>query len=237
VELKLVPDLEVRELYKKSVSGWKDVHGVIESGHFKLSGSDERHTDKYFNKKALYSHTGLIDKLCKSIAEEFASDRIEVVAAPATGGCVLSNRIAAHLTELSHPTDVLALYADKVKDHVFRFGNTYREQISGKRVLIADDVCTSGETIEIMAKLVRDCGGIPVGIGVICNRGRFSPKFAARVQRSFALIGRDQINATVWTPEECQQTGPCSQNIPISTDLGHGSRVPDTEAALQEMKR
>ena len=84
--------------------------GAFRAGHFVfVSGL---HADTYVNKNAMYPYTREMSKLCRGIAEMFADQNVEAVVGPATGGIILSQWVAYHLSEMSG-REVYGVYADK----------------------------------------------------------------------------------------------------------------------------
>src|SRR3989344_9468868 len=72
--------------------------GAFRAGHFVfVSGL---HADTYVNKNAMYPYTREMSKLCRSIAERFVGKNVGAVVGPATGGIILSQWVAYHLSEL-----------------------------------------------------------------------------------------------------------------------------------------
>lgn len=168
----------------------------------------------------LFAHPLLMRDLCKEIAYEFAG-QVEAVLAPTT---VLSSRVAEALfSDFKASREVLALTTDKSKELpgslILRRG--YQNLIRGKRVLVVDDVTTSGGTLLQLAALVVKHGGILVGAGCICNRGRLTA-VKVGVPRLFSVIQAPSVKAKIWTKRECLEAGPCSRKIPLDTELGHG---------------
>jgi len=89
------------------------VGAIITKSHIVYTSG--KHGRTYVNKDALYPHTAETSRLCRTIAERFASDGVEVVIAPAIGGVILSQWTAYHLTEIAG-YEVLGTYAEKTGD-------------------------------------------------------------------------------------------------------------------------
>ena len=188
--------------------------GAIITGHFILTSG--LHAKVYINKDAVYMHSKKISLLCRYIANHFVSDRIEVVIAPATGGIILSQWVAYHLSKITR-RDVLAVYAEKdetTKGFVIKRG--YDKVIKGKRVLVVEDILTTGGSVKKVVELVRAHGGIVVGLGALCNRGKVTSADVANSAKFFSLV---DIDVQTWTKEECPL---CATSVRINTDLGKG---------------
>lgn len=190
-----------------------------------------RHGTAYVNKDAVYPHTIDTFFLCAEIASYFAHDNVEVVVAPAVGGVILSQWTAHHLTSLCD-REVLGVYAEKevvaISDSEgldrkcyaetgnFVIKRGYDKLVSGKNVLVVEDVLTTGGTAKKVIEAVRAIGGNVVGLGALCNRGGITPDNVADVPKLVALV---EALLDSWNEEDCPM---CKEGIPINTDVGKG---------------
>ncbi len=184
-----------------------NTHAVYTSG---------KHGSMYVNKDALYPHTKETSALCRLFAEYFLQDHVDIVIAPALGGIILSQWTAHHLSELSG-REVLGLYAEKIegtKDFIIKRG--YDKLLAGKKVLILEDVLTTGGSVKKVVELVRSMGGGIVGVGALCNRGGILAQDIGNVPKLHALVS---ISLDAWDPDQCPL---CKQGVPINTSIGKG---------------
>lgn len=195
----------------------KSLGAIIDNSHFVYASG--RHGRTYVNKDAVYPHTNEISKLCELIAHKFVDDVVEVVIAPAIGGVILSQWIAYHLTKITG-REVLGVYAEKSKDDdsIFVIGRGYDELVSGKNVLVVEDILTTGGSAKKVVETTRAIGGNVVGLGVLCNRGSVTSQDIADVPKLFALVN---IKLESWKSDDCPM---CKANIPINTMVGHGKK-------------
>ena len=175
------------------------------SGHFILTSG--LHAQNYVAKRRLYTHPFKVSSLCREIAERFKDEGVEAVVSPAVGGVALSQWVAYHLTELTGRF-VFAVFAEKVGDKKeFSFSEGCGDFLVGKRVLVVDDVLTSGGSIDAVRKAVTDAGGIVIGVGVLWLRGEGKVEMDVPF---FALITK---TFPAWKPEDCPL---CAKNIPFT---------------------
>lgn len=189
---------------------------VITDSHIVYTSG--KHGSAYINKDAVYPYPHIISHLCELIAEYFASYHVEVeiVVAPAVGGVILSNRIAEHLYSLTN-FRVLGVYAEKSEDNeTFIIKRGYDKLIPGRRVLVVEDVLTTGGSVKKVVEAVRNLGGEVVGVGAICNRGGVKPEDIGNVPKLFSLVN---VNLDAWDEAECPL---CKQGVPINTEVGRG---------------
>lgn len=157
--------------------------GAVLRGHFLLTSG--RHSDVYFEKFRVLEQPHVLSALCAEIAGAFSgAAKPDLVAGPTTGGIIIAFEVARQL-------GVPALYVESENGQKkLRRG----AQIPvGSRVLIVDDVLTTGTSVREVIEVVRGAGGVPAGVGVLIDRAESpldfgAPLFAAhRVQaKSFA---------------------------------------------------
>jgi orotate phosphoribosyltransferase len=116
-------------------------HGalIVDSHIVYTSG---KHGSAYVNKDAIYPYTESVSRLCEAIADHFRGSAIDVVAAPAIGGVILSQWVAHHLQ--ARRCDAIAVYAEKSADGTFEFRRGYDRLLAGRRVLVVEDILTTG---------------------------------------------------------------------------------------------
>ena len=187
--------------------------GAFRSGHFVFTHG--RHSDSYVNKDALYPYTHDTSRLCKAMAERFGKHEIDTVVGPAIGAAILSQWVAYHLTEI-RGTEVYGAYADKDGQGGFVLKRGYDAIVRGKRVLVVEDLTTTGGSIKKVVETVRGAGGEVVGAIAIVNRGSVTQKEVGNPAEFQALVTLDLES---WDAAECEL---CKKGIPVNTDIGHG---------------
>ncbi|MBT3260980.1 phosphoribosyltransferase [bacterium] len=196
---------EIKKIFEKMGAVISDSHIVYTS---------DKHGSAYINKDAVYTNTHEISKLCKEIATHFANTDVEAVVAPALGGIILSQWTAHHLSEITGK-EIISVYAEKTEDKNFVIKRGYDKLIQGKKVLLLEDVLTTGGSLKKVVEIVKNIGSPIVGAGVLCNRGGISaPELG--VPEVFSLL---EINLQAWEETDCPL---CKQNVPINTNVGKG---------------
>jgi orotate phosphoribosyltransferase len=200
---------------------FKKLNVIITDSHVVLASG--RHASSYIDKDMVYPDTQETSKLCKLIAARFASASIEVVVSPEKGGIILSQWVAYHLSQMTS-RKVLAFYAEKdgCGGFILKRGQA-KERIPEKRVLVVEDILTTGGSVRKVIELVRTVNGNVIGLGVLCNRGRVTPEDVANPPELFSLINADfiekRVDVETWIPGECKL---CAEDVPINTDVGKG---------------
>jgi orotate phosphoribosyltransferase len=135
--------------------------GALLEGHFLLASG--RHSHQYVEKFRLLEQPRLTSRLCEEFARRFAEDNIECVVGPVTGGIILAFETARHL-------GVRAVYAERAEDgknFTFRRGFQLKP---GERVLVVEDIVTTGGSAQKVVELVRASGGEVIGVGLLVDR-------------------------------------------------------------------
>lgn len=187
------------------------VRAIITDSHIVYTSG--RHGSAYVNKDALYPYPNLLSGVCTSFARYFDSFNIDVVAAPAIGGVALSQWTAYHLS--SPGTQVLSVYAEKQADSSFIFRRGYDRLLNGKRILVLEDIVTTGRSLKAVIDAVAAAGGTVAGAGAICNRGGIT----ADVLGTPILHALADLPLDSWSAEECPL---CLANVPINVNVGKG---------------
>ena len=161
------------ELREKAFKDLQQSGVLMIDGHFDYGNG--YHGQVYLNPHQLFRHPSTIWRFAQDLLDVMPSElmqRTEVVAGPVTGGALLAHTIAGLLDSrrgLTEPPKLFAPFApDADRDHALR--SLYRKQMAGKRVLLADDVRNTGQTLARCAALVREAGGRVVGTIEIYDR-------------------------------------------------------------------
>ncbi|MGA2284916.1 MAG: orotate phosphoribosyltransferase [Dehalococcoidia bacterium] len=133
--------------------------GAVLEGHFKLTSG--RHSGTYFEKFQVLQYPAYTQRLCGLIADHFRNSGVELVAGPTTGGVILSFEVARQL-------GVRGIFAETAGSER-RLLRGFRVN-AGERVLVVDDVLTTGGSIRQVIDAVRQAGGEPVGVAVLVDR-------------------------------------------------------------------
>jgi orotate phosphoribosyltransferase len=195
---------------------FSDVGAIVTGSHFVYTSG--RHSSVYVNKDALYLHTETISALCRLMVEPYDPNLVDVVVGPVLGGIVLSQWAAHHMNRRRIGGETLAIYAEKAsdaQDKQFFFGRGYHRYITGKNILVVEDVLTTGGSARQVIELVRSLGGNVIGLSALCNRGRVRHSDVGDAPLS-ALVSLD---LDTYAPEECPL---CKEHVPVNTELGKG---------------
>jgi len=200
-------------------------------GHYVYKSGN--HGKVYVNKDDVSPHVYALSDFTDPIAEEWLEKGIEVVVAPAVGALGLGQMLALSLCSMLGGSHILSLYAEKellpVEDPTgqgrkllldtgkFVLKRGYAEKVRGRRVLVFEDILTSGQSARATCEAVRLAGGIVCGVAALCNRGGVTAEILG-VPRLTSLV---EVSLEQWSPQECPL---CRDGVPVNTDLGKGAQ-------------
>jgi orotate phosphoribosyltransferase len=161
------------ELREKALEDLQQSEVLMIDGHFDYGNG--YHGRVYLNPHQLFRHPSTIWRFAQDLIDLMPSElvqRTEVVAGPVTGGALLAHTMAGLLDSrraLTHPPCSFAPFNyDPAGGFALR--SFYRNEIKGKRVLLADDVRNTGDTFARCAALVQEAGGTVVATVEIYDR-------------------------------------------------------------------
>jgi orotate phosphoribosyltransferase len=143
----------VEELFEKS--------GAVLKGHFLLTSG--LHSPVYWEKFQVLQYPQYTQELCRMMAENYRSSNIQVVAGPTTGGIILAFEVARQL-------GLRGIFAEKKEgssERAFRRGFTIHP---GERVLLVDDILTTGGSVRETIAAINQFQGKLVGVAVMVDR-------------------------------------------------------------------
>ncbi len=160
-------------------------HEALLEGHFQLSSG--LHSSRYLQCAKVLAHPKVSEELCRELVTRWKHPAPDVVIGPAMGGITLAY-------ELGRAFGVTALFAER-ENGAFTLRRGFQLAV-GARVLVAEDVVTTGGSVKEVLRLVENLGAIPCGVMSLIQRTENSPF-------SVPYVALEQIIPPVWKPEEC----------------------------------
>jgi orotate phosphoribosyltransferase len=167
--------------------------GALLQGHFRLSSG--RHSDRFIQKFRILEDPVLLERVAREMADRFRSLDPTIVVGAAVGGILLAYEVARQL-------GTKAIFVEKENGvPALRRGFTLR---SHDRVLLVEDVLTTGRSMRETIDVVRATGASIVGLGAIVARGAVDVAIPAHVLLDLPLQSYDEA--------ECPQ---CRAGAPL----------------------
>lgn len=133
--------------------------GALLDGHFILTSG--RHSSSYFQCAKLLQYPKYLELFSKNIADHFKENEIDLVVSPAIGGIVLGTEVGRLLRKRT-------VFAERV-DGGMKLRRGF-EIKTNEKILIVEDVITTGGSVKEVMSLVQSFGADIIGVGVIVDR-------------------------------------------------------------------
>ena len=152
----------------------------MKEGHFILSSG--LHSAKYIQCAKLLSHPYLADKIVNSLVKKIKLNikKIDIILSPAMGGVIIGNYVGKKLKKE-------AIFCERVEGK-FKLRRGFKIN-KGQRVLIVEDVVTTGKSSKECYNLIKKYKGKPIGCACLIDRSN-NNKFLLK----FKLISQLKLN-------------------------------------------
>lgn len=161
--------------------------GVLQEGHFLLTSG--RHSNRYLQCAKIFRNTKYSEELCAALAEKYKDAGVEVVIGPAMGAVQMAYEVSRALQCENFFTE-----RDENGKMALRRGFAVEP---GEKVLIVEDVVTTGGSVKEVIDLVRAAGGDVVGVGSIVDRTGGKIDFGVPFKAVYSA------DVTSWEKEDC----------------------------------
>ena len=175
-------DASVESLFSRS--------GALLEGHFLLKSG--RHAGRYLEKFLVLQHPSIGVELCRRFASVLEPYAPTLVVGPTTGGVLLSFETARQLGE-----PVRAAFAEPVQEGGRRLRRGWPVAPS-ERVVLVDDILTTGASLVETVDAVRAAGVDPIAAAVIVDRS------VEPVELGLPLHALGRLEIPSWEPAVCE---------------------------------
>ena len=179
---------------------YKDANALLE-GHFLLASGN--HSNRYLQSAKVLEHPKKASLLTDALASMIRDAGVEVdtVCAPALGGVLAGYELARSL-------DVRSIFVEKKEGGMeLRRGFEVRK---GEKIIICEDIITTGGSALKAAKAIEALGGEVVAFASLANRGfckrvggNNTAKAACALPENTPLFALDDFTFEMYTPEDC----------------------------------
>ena len=170
--------------------------GAVQKGHFKLTSGV--HSDTYIQCAQVMQHPEFMHNLCSELGKKFRGDDIDVIVGPAIGGIIMAHLMARVLGPW-----VRAIFTERENGKM-----TLRRSFEinqGEKVLVVEDVTTTGSSVREVIDIVNSRQGKVVGVGVLIDRSGGKVDFGLKTEKLLT------VDIKTYLPEECPL---CKKGIP-----------------------
>ena len=210
------------EILRRTGAYRTDDHFLLPSGH---------HAPEFIDKALVTTEPSFTEGLGAVIASHFAPWPADVVLSTGRGAAIL-----AHCVARAHPSRPILAYATKgttgtttTPQRRVRLPDEFARFVTrGAKVLIVEDLITTGETIKLLIRMVEQAGGSVVGIGCLWQRN----SKITLAKDVFSLVTRD---FPTYEPKRCPL---CQRGQPLNTEFARAEPpVEDTLGTVRHRPR
>jgi orotate phosphoribosyltransferase len=170
--------------------------GAIQKGHFKLTSGV--HSDIYIQCAQVMQYPEFMNNLCSELGKKFRGDDVDVIVGPAVGAIIMAHVMARVLGPW-----VRAIFTERENGKM-----TLRRSFKikkGEKVLVVEDVTTTGSSVKEVIDIVKERQGKVVGVGALIDRSGGRIDFGVKTQSLLTL------DIKTYLPEVCPL---CKKGIP-----------------------
>ncbi len=188
---------DIMEIFKET--------GALLQGHFLLTSG--KHSAQYMQCAQVLQYPKIAAQFGKELALKFEDVEIETVIGPAMGGIIVAHEVGKSL-------GIRALFTERQNGEMaLRRGFKLSP---GEKVLVVEDVITTGGSVKEVIAIVKEAGAIPVGVGVLVDRSGGKSDFDGVLLNSLL-----QVNIEAYEPDHCPL---CAQGLPWEKPGSRGSK-------------
>jgi orotate phosphoribosyltransferase len=170
--------------------------GVLLKGHFLLTSG--KHSDTYLQCAKIFQDAKYSEQLCRELAQKFKDDKVDVVVGPAIGAIIMSYEVGRQL-------GVRNFFTERDSEGKMTLRRNF-EIKKGERVLVVEDVVTTGGSVKEVLQLLESSGADIVGVGSIVDRT------GGKIDFGYPYKSVLSVNVLAYEAEECPF---CKKNISI----------------------
>lgn len=186
----MIEPTEVERIFRDS--------GAFREGHFLLSSG--KHSPMYLEKFWVLQWPKHTERLCAAIAEKARGLGVATVAGPTTGGIILAHEVARQL-------GLRAVYAEREDTGTARALRRGFQLARGERVLVVDDIMTTGGSVQETIGAVRTAGGEVVAAAVLVDRSGGNAQLGVPLHALWAL------DIPTYPADSCPL---CAKGVPLA---------------------
>lgn len=173
---------------------FKDNKAILE-GHFLLTSG--RHSNRYLQCALVLQNPAAAEKLCQELVKKLPTKNIDIVIGPALGGVTLAYEMARQL-------GVKGIFAER-ENGVMTLRRGFQIE-PGAKVLVVEDVVTTGGSVKEVIEVVEKLGGEVVGAASLVDRSNGQVDLG---KPFYSLLPMEVVS---YSAEDCPL---CKQGLPV----------------------
>lgn len=190
----------------------REAGATIAGGHFVFPSW--RHGDTFVDVDRLVVRPRSVYRVTDLLASPVrAVGKVDVVVGSGANGAILAHALGLALTDRGYG-QVQTVSAD-VSDTTTSLRPLFKEVCTRQRVLVVEDILTTGTSCGRLVQTVASAGGTVIGVATLVNRGKVTAQVLG-VPWLHALVNWDLVS---WAERECPL---CRDNVPVNREFGRG---------------
>ncbi|WP_418790508.1 orotate phosphoribosyltransferase [Phosphitispora sp. TUW77] len=184
---KLLTKEQATEIFVKSKA--------LLTGHFRLTSG--RHSNQYMQCAQVLQYPEYASQLCRDLAERFSGIKVDTVIGPALGGIIVAY-------EVGRAMGIRTIFTER-EQGVMSLRRGFEIE-PGEKVLVVEDVVTTGGSVKEVIDVVRQKGGEVAGVGVLVDRSNGKVDFGVKTE---AVLSMEILS---YEPDDCPL---CKQGLSL----------------------
>ena len=169
----------ILEMFKKA--------DVLLEGHFQLTSG--KHSNRYLQCARVFQYPEFSQELCEALGAQFKGKDVDLCIGPALGGVVMAY-------ETARAMGTRGLFTERDKDGTMTLRRGF-EIKPGERILVVEDVVTTGGSVHEVIELIKELGGEVIGVGSIVDRSAGTADFGV------PYVSLIEVDVETFDPAEC----------------------------------
>lgn len=178
--------------------------GALLEGHFQLTSG--LHSPRYLQCAVVLQHPQYAELIGRELAARFADEHVDVVVAPAIGGIIVAH-------EAARAIGARAMFTER-EAGVMKLRRGFRLN-RGERVLVVEDVVTTGGSTRETIDAAMSAGGLVIGAGSVVDRSGGAADVGVR--REALLV----LEVPTYDPSQCPL---CEKAVPVTKPGSRGMK-------------
>lgn len=190
-----MPDNVQGEVVRAGLVSQERVDRFVRKGHFVYESGD--HGDMWLDLDVLFSEPARMRRAAQTLSNAIKKYNAEIVVAPALGGALAGQMLA----DTMGSTFVYAERFGRMGNVRYAIPAGSRSLVSGKRIVVVDDVINAGSATLATLEEARSCGGVPVAIAAFMIRKAAQPDVAAKA--GIPVESMIALDWNIWKAAQC----------------------------------
>lgn len=206
-------------MLSKVINSLKEAYiqdGIILNGHFEFRSG--MHSNQYISKDKICCDPILFKSTVEILANLIVEEGLDVICDVITGPAVAGAIFAAPISLMFNKTFIYPEKTSSTLASSMEFRRGFDKVLEGKKVILIEDIITTGGSVVNTIEAVVSAGGEVMGVVCIWNRSTEQMQLLSGPNFSGIPV-HSLINQPVeiWNPDHCPL---CKEDVPLTNPKG-----------------